>query len=91
MRTTQKTQSICSRLRRRTATDADTTGHMPRDHTSPEPLESFRVRNVAVNVLHECQVSYEESIVLSLGLNFVPRLRKSKQKKFTEASIKFIR
>ena len=52
-------------------------GHTPRDPTKPEPLGSLRVRNVAVNVFHECQISYEESLVLSLGLNFVPRSRKS--------------
>ena len=66
-------------------------GHMPRDHTSPEPLESLRVSNVAVNVLHDCPISYEENLVLSLGLNFVPRSRKSKREIFTDASDKFIR
>ena len=63
---------------------------MPRDPTCPDPLESLRVSNVAVNVLQECQISYEESVVLSLSLNFVPRPRKSKQHIFTKAVDKFI-
>ena len=44
-----------------------------------------------MNVLHEGQISYEESLVLSLSLNFVPRPRKSYQDIFTEAAGKFIR
>ena len=49
------------------------------------------ITNIGVHVLHDCHVSEEEMIVLTLGLNFCPPPRKSKTLLLTEAVDKFTR
>ena len=49
------------------------------------------VTNIGVHVLHDCRISEEEMIVLSLGLNFCPPPRKSKSILLSDAVAKFTR
>ena len=49
------------------------------------------VTNIGVHVLHDCRISEEEMIVLSLGLNFCPPPRKPKNFLLSEAVAKFTR
>ena len=47
--------------------------------------------NLGVHVLQDCRINEEEMIVLSLGLNFCPPPRKSKQFIISDAVEKFTR
>ena len=49
------------------------------------------ITNIGVHVLHDCPVNEEEMLVLSLGLNFCPTPRKSKNYLLMEAMDKFSR
>jgi hypothetical protein len=66
------------------------------DHNAEQRIQLLRsictgITNIGVNVLHDCTISLEERLVLSLGLNFIPPPRKNLTIILTEALNKFKR
>ena len=72
------------RRRRHTSTPADSRLALLR-------LLCRNITNISVHVLHDCHVSEEEMIALTLGLYICPPSRKPKNLLLTEAVDKFIR
>ena len=64
--------------------------------TSRQRIELLRsicqgVSNIGVNILHDCVISLEEQLVLSVGLNFIPPPRKRLNNILSEGLDKFKR
>jgi hypothetical protein len=66
------------------------------DHAVKQRINLLRsvchgITNIGVHVLHDCVISLEEQLVLSLGLNFIPAPRKRLNITLSEALDKFKR